>query len=73
MADLSAGTGMGSSSSYTVGLLQGLNQMLRRHIPLSELAEEACKIEIELIGKAKYERLNLTWRMAGLRNYHLSC
>ena len=51
MADLSAGTGMGSSSSYTVGLLKGLNQMLRRHIPLQNLAEEACKIEIHLIGK----------------------
>lgn len=51
MADLSAGTGMGSSSSYTVGLLNGLNQMLKRHIPISDLAEEACKIEIELIGK----------------------
>jgi D-glycero-alpha-D-manno-heptose-7-phosphate kinase len=51
MADLSAGTGMGSSSSYTVGLLQGLNTLLRRHISLKELAEEACKVEIELIGK----------------------
>lgn len=51
MADLSAGTGMGSSSSYTVALLQGLNSMLRRHIPIKELAEEACKVEIDLIGK----------------------
>lgn len=51
MADLSAGTGMGSSSSYTVGLLRGLNAMLRRFISTQELAEEACKIEIELIGK----------------------
>ncbi len=51
MADLSAGTGMGSSSSYTVALLQGLNSMLRRHIPIKDLAEEACKVEIELIGK----------------------
>jgi len=51
MADLAAGTGMGSSSSYTVGLLRALNAMLRRHIPVQDLAEEACKIEIELIGK----------------------
>ncbi len=51
MADLSAGTGMGSSSSYTVGLLRALNAMLRRHIPVQELAEEACKIEIDLVGK----------------------
>lgn len=51
MADLSAGTGMGSSSSYTVGLLRALNAMLRRHIPVQQLAEEACKIEIDRIGK----------------------
>jgi D-glycero-alpha-D-manno-heptose-7-phosphate kinase len=51
MADLAAGTGMGSSSSYTVGLLKGLNALTRRFISTHELAEEACKIEIDLIGK----------------------
>jgi D-glycero-alpha-D-manno-heptose-7-phosphate kinase len=51
MADLSSGTGLGSSSSYTVGLLKALNTLLRRFIPLNELAEEACKVEIELLGK----------------------
>lgn len=51
MADLSAGTGMGSSSSYTVGLLRGLNAMLRRYVSTQELAEEACKVEIDLIKK----------------------
>jgi D-glycero-alpha-D-manno-heptose-7-phosphate kinase len=51
MADLSAGTGMGSSSSYTVGLLRALNALRRRYISIQELAEEACKIEIDLIGK----------------------
>ena len=51
MADLSAGTGMGSSSSYTVALLKGLNTLKRRFISIQELAEEACKVEIDLIGK----------------------
>ena len=51
MADLAAGTGMGSSSSYTVALLKGLNALNRRFIPLQELAEEACKIEMELCNK----------------------
>jgi D-glycero-alpha-D-manno-heptose-7-phosphate kinase len=51
MADLAAGTGMGSSSSYTVGLLKGLNAMLRRYISLHALAEEACKVEIDLLNK----------------------
>ncbi|HSX13986.1 MAG TPA: hypothetical protein VLE96_06175 [Chlamydiales bacterium] len=51
MADISGGTGLGSSSSYTVGLLNGLNTLLCRHVPVQELAEEACKVEIDLIGK----------------------
>lgn len=51
MADLSAGTGLGSSSSYTVGLIRALNSIKKRYISIQDLAEEACKIEIELIGK----------------------
>ncbi len=51
MADLSAGTGMGSSSSYTVGLWKALNTLLRRDISTHQLAEDACRIEIELAGK----------------------
>ncbi|MDX2079447.1 MAG: hypothetical protein SFU53_01550 [Terrimicrobiaceae bacterium] len=51
VADIGAGTGMGSSSSYTVGLLNGLNAMLRRHLPIQGLAEEACMVEMELARK----------------------
>lgn len=51
MADLSAGTGMGSSSAYTVALLEGLNTLLRRDLSLQDTAEEACKIEIDLCKK----------------------
>jgi D-glycero-alpha-D-manno-heptose-7-phosphate kinase len=51
MADLSAGTGMGSSSSYTVGLWKGLNTLIRREISTHQLADEACSIEIDRAGK----------------------
>ena len=51
MADLASGTGMGSSSSYTIALLKGLNTMERRFISLQDLAEEACKIEMDLCKK----------------------
>ncbi|MEO8949194.1 MAG: hypothetical protein ABI308_12345 [Mucilaginibacter sp.] len=71
MADLSAGTGMGSSSSYTVGLLNGLNQMLKRHIPVSELAEEACKIEIELIGKPIGKQDQYAAAVGGILEMHI--
>ena len=51
MADLSGGTGLGSSSTYTVGLLNGLNVIKKKRLSTKELAELACKVEIELIGK----------------------
>ena len=51
MADIPAGTGLGSSSSYTVGLLNALHTMKRDYISLKNLAEEACQVEIDIIGK----------------------
>ncbi len=51
MADLSGGTGLGSSSTYTVGLLNGLSRIVRKYISVQELAELACKVEIDLVGK----------------------
>jgi len=51
MADIPAGSGLGSSSSYTVGLLNALHTMKREYIPLKELAEEACDIEMNRLNK----------------------
>jgi D-glycero-alpha-D-manno-heptose-7-phosphate kinase len=51
MADIEAGTGMGSSSAFTVGFLAGLNTLERKFISPVDLAEEACKVEIDLVGK----------------------
>ena len=51
LADIPAGTGLGSSSCYTVGLLNALHSTKRNYISLKDLAEEACKIEIDIVGK----------------------
>lgn len=51
MADVPAGTGLGSSSCYAVGLLNALHTLKRNYVSLNDLAEEACKIEIELLNK----------------------
>jgi len=51
MADLPAGTGLGSSSCYLVGLLNALHQYQRNYITLKELAEEACNIELDILQK----------------------
>ena len=51
MADLPAGTGLGSSSTYTIGLLNALHCLKRDHIKIKDLAEEACEIEIDILKK----------------------
>ena len=50
-ADISAGTGMGSSSCYLVGLLNSLQVYLRKQVPVKDMAELACKIEIDVLKK----------------------
>jgi D-glycero-alpha-D-manno-heptose-7-phosphate kinase len=51
MADLPAGTGLGSSSAYLVGLLTALHQHGGRRPDARHVAEEACHIELEVLGK----------------------
>jgi D-glycero-alpha-D-manno-heptose-7-phosphate kinase len=50
MADVPAGTGLGSSGTYLVCLLTGLYELRREKIPLQALAEQACHIEMDLAG-----------------------
>jgi D-glycero-alpha-D-manno-heptose-7-phosphate kinase len=66
-ADVPTGTGLGSSSSFAVGLLNCLYTYQGKHAPKERLAKEACHIEMnvlkEPIGKqdqyaAAYGNLN---------------
>lgn len=51
LADIPAGTGLGSSGSFTTALLKSLFAHHRRNINSKELAELACKIELEKLGE----------------------
>ena len=51
MADIPAGTGLGSSGSFTTALLKALHAYSRNHVSPRELAEQACHIEIDLLGE----------------------
>ena len=51
MADIPSGTGLGSSSTYTVGLLSALHNLKRDFFSLHDLAEQACEIEIDTLKK----------------------
>ncbi len=48
MADVPAGTGLGSSGSYLVALLTALYAFKREQVPTPVLAEQACHIEMNL-------------------------
>lgn len=48
MADVPAGTGLGSSGSYLVALLTALYALKRGQVPTQVLAEQACHIEMNL-------------------------
>jgi D-glycero-alpha-D-manno-heptose-7-phosphate kinase len=52
IADIpSKGSGLGSSSTFTVGLLNALHAFAGRHAGAEQLAREACEIEIERCGE----------------------
>lgn len=51
MADIPAGTGLGSSGSFTVGLLQALAVHSRRFLSNPDLADLACRIEIDRLNE----------------------
>jgi len=49
MADIPAGTGLGSSGSFTAALLKALHTFRKNLVQPHELAEQACHIELDLL------------------------
>jgi D-glycero-alpha-D-manno-heptose-7-phosphate kinase len=72
LADIpSSGSGLGSSSSVTVGLLHALSAYQGRQMSGQELAENACTIEIELCGKRIGKQDQYIAALGGIRDIHL--
>ena len=69
LADIpSAGSGLGSSSAVTVGLLHALYAYRGRQVPAEELAERACMIEIEKCGKPIGKQDQYIAALGGIRD-----
>ncbi|SPE40399.1 conserved hypothetical protein [Candidatus Sulfopaludibacter sp. SbA3] len=51
MSDIPAGTGLGSSGSFTTALLRALHVLKKSFVDPARLAEEACYIELEKLGE----------------------
>ncbi len=50
-ADIPAGTGLGSSGTFTCALLQAMHEHCGIQVDRTELAERACSIEIDRLGE----------------------
>jgi D-glycero-alpha-D-manno-heptose-7-phosphate kinase len=71
LADIpSAGSGLGSSSAVTVGLLHALFAYQGRQVTADELAERACTIEIERCGKPIGKQDQYIAAFGGIRDIH---
>ena len=72
MADIPAGTGLGSSGAFTVGLLKALYAHRREHVPARQLAEMACHIEIDRLGEPVGKQDQFIAAFGGLTSFHFA-
>lgn len=72
MADIPAGTGLGSSGSFTTALLLALNTYQKNLLsgPM-ELAEQACKIEIDLLKEPVGKQDQYIAAYGGLKSFEI--
>jgi len=70
MADIPAGTGLGSSGSFTTALLKALHAHLKELMSPQELAEEACHIEMDLVKEPVGKQDPYVSAYGGIRCFH---
>ncbi|MDD3414639.1 MAG: GHMP kinase [Lachnospiraceae bacterium] len=68
-ADIPAGTGLGSSSTFTVALLQLLNTYTGSYCSKYKLAKDACAVEIEKLGDPIGKQDQFAAAFGGLKFY----
>jgi D-glycero-alpha-D-manno-heptose-7-phosphate kinase len=69
MADIPSGTGLGSSSSFTVALLKLLYTWTERSVSTYKVAKEACDVEINQLGNPIGKQDQFAAAFGGLRYY----
>ena len=70
VADIPSSSGLGSSSAFAVGLLHALHVMRGDRTSLAQLAEEACHIEIEVLGHPIGKQDQYAAALGGLNNIY---
>jgi len=71
-ADVPAGTGLGSSSSFTVGLLHALYAYTGKYVSAAFLAAEACQTEIEVLKEPIGKQDQYAAAFGGLNMYRFN-
>ena len=63
LADIPAGTGLGSSGSFTTALIKALSVHNKKNISQEEIADKACEIEIEKLKEpiGKQDQYSFIW------------
>jgi D-glycero-alpha-D-manno-heptose-7-phosphate kinase len=72
MADIPAGTGLGSSGSFTTALLKALHALKKNLVHPAELAEQACCIELEKLGEPIGKQDQYISAYGGITSFHFS-
>ena len=70
LADIPAGTGLGSSGSFTTALLKALHAHRKRTIEPKALAELACHVELERLGEPIGKQDQYIAAVGGLTCFH---
>lgn len=69
MADIPSGTGLGSSSSFTVALLHLLHTYKGEYVSKYKLAKDACEVEIDKLGEPIGKQDQFSAAFGGLKFY----
>ena len=69
LADIPSGTGLGSSGSFTNSLIKALQELKNKKVSPKDLAEEACKIEINNLKRPVGKQDQYISSFGGLKNF----
>ena len=70
LSDIPAGTGLGSSGSFCVALLQALHARAKNQITRYDLAEQACQIEIGILKEPVGKQDQFIASFGGITRFH---
>src|SRR6266704_5258737 len=70
MADIPAGTGLGSSGSFTTALLKALHALRKNIVRPAEIAAQACQIEIEKLHEPIGKQDQYIAAVGGVTSFH---